>query len=282
MRENIEYTTIYEETANTNVYYHSLGEDIRGYLPGKKVHEIFELERRIHKCKCGANAELHEWDGMGDGDYRICCSKCERNLIRSPYDVDIHKWDEVLDACIRDWNAGLLTEDIKKMNKAEHERVRLREEDLVWYNYYPNNMKGNGIEGCYSLVFREKDGKIYCCKWTILYQKEECEPGGCYYNAPIDAYNLFKKVYHEVKGPMNYPNPEKKQDLWADSEDTFTSCDVNDEGDFVRSYRSLEEAKNGAVGRCGWQGLDRDTILREEEYSGQTAEEVLAKWKKEE
>lgn len=282
MKEEIEYTVIYEETANTNIYYHSLGEDIRGFLSGKKKDEILEIEKRIHKCKCGSTAELHEWDGMGDGDYLITCSKCERSLRRSSYDVDIHTWEELLDACIRDWNAGLLTEDIQKVNKAEHERIRLREEDLTWHNYYPNNMIGNGVEGCYSLLFMAEKGRIYCCKWTILYQQEECEPGCCYRDAPIEAYNLFKRSYYDVKGPMNYPNPEEEQDLLSESVDTFRSDGVNDEGDFIRSYKTLEEAKLGAVARCGWQRLNRDTILREETYCGKTAREVLEKLKKEE
>lgn len=282
MREEIEYTVIYDKTANTNIYYHSLGEDLRGFLSGKKIDEILEIEKRIHKCKCGATAELHEWEGMGDGDYTISCSKCERSIRRSCYDVDINTWEELLDACIRDWNAGLLTEDIEKVNQAERERIRLRKEDLIWHNYYPNNMINNGIEGCYSLVFKAEEGSIYCCKWTILFQQEEIEPGCSYFDAPIEAYNLFRRNYYAVKGPMNYPNPEEKQDLWSDSVDTFTSDGVNDEGDFIRSYKTLEDAKTGAVARCGWQGLNKDTILPIESYCGKTAQEVLEKLNKEE
>ena len=273
----MEYDIIYEKTALTNVYFHTLGEDLRGFLSGFNVDEILEIEKKVHKCKCGGTAELHEWEGMGDGIYMICCSKCERNLRRSPYDVDINRWEEVLDACIRDWNAGLLTEDIEKMNQAERERVRLREEDLIWHNYYPNNMIGNREEGCYSLVFKAENEKIYCCKWTILYQEEETEPGCSYCDAPIEAYNLFMNRYFEVKGLMSYPNPEEEQDLFSESENTFSSCGVNDEGDFVRSYKTLEDAKAGAVARCGWQGLNRDTILKKEAYCGKTAQEVLEK-----
>ena len=45
--EEIEYTVIYEKTANTNIYYHSLGEDIRGFLSGKKIDEILEIIEKL-------------------------------------------------------------------------------------------------------------------------------------------------------------------------------------------------------------------------------------------
>ena len=80
---------------------------------------------------------------------------------------------------------------------------------------------------------------------------------------------------------MNYPNPEEEQNLWGDSVDTFTSDGVNDEGEFVRSYKTLEDAKRGAAHRCGGYGFNRDTILKKEAYCGKTAQEVLEKLKKE-
>lgn len=93
--------------------------------------------------------------------------------------------------------------------------------------------------------------------------------------APIEAYNLFMARYFMVQGPLSYPEPSRDFD-WRNKEGiTFSACGVNSYGDFVRSYRTLEEAKKGAVARCGWQGLNRDTILHQEEYKGKTAEELL-------
>lgn len=34
-------------------------------------------------------------------------------------------------------------------------------------------------------------------------------------------------------------------------------------GDFYYAYRSLEEAKEGALARCAWNGLNRDTIMKQ-------------------
>lgn len=70
MHEEIKYTIIHQETAETEVYFHSFCEDIRGYLPGKEVKDILALDKEIKPCACGGRAELHEYDGMGDGIYR--------------------------------------------------------------------------------------------------------------------------------------------------------------------------------------------------------------------
>lgn len=276
MREDIEYDVLYEECAESEVYFHSMWEHIRGYLDGKSPEEILETEKRISKCTCGGTAELHEFEGMGDGDYTIQCKSCGRTMRRSLYDVDIHDWEEVLEYCIRDWNAGLVAEDIEKRNRVEHERIRLREEDLTWHEYRPNNMECNPVEGCYSLVFKYDEERIYCCKWTIKYQPEEVEPGCVASDSAIEAYNLFEKRIWEVKGRLGYPRPCEDVEFPEKSEHTFSHLGVNDAGDFVRSYRTLEAAKVGAVSRCGWQGLNRDTILREAEVQGKTAEEVIA------
>ncbi len=274
-----EYTSLWPETKQCKIYYHHLCEDLVGYLSGADANQVLEIEKRINNCTCGARPELHEFEGMGDGDYWICCKSCGRELRRSPYDADIQEWEQVLDFCIRDWNDGLLTEDIEKVNQAEYERIRMRDEDIVWKELYPNNMEANSVKGYYALVFAWWYGKLYCCKWTIEFQYEEIEP--MHICDKIEAYNLFMKMIFEVKGPMSYPEPIKKGDnghdiLGLDNENTFTHNGVNSYGDFIRSYRTLEEAKIGAVERCGWQGINRDTIIRADEYEGKTAEQFVA------
>lgn len=280
MDREFEYTIISQKTAQTDVYYHTLCEDIRGYLSGKTEDEVIKISNRIGKCLCGSDAELHEYEGMGEGSYVICCKSCDRTLERGPYDVDIKKWEEVLEFCIRDWNAGLSSEDIQKMNEDEHKRLKLRQEDLKWKEYHPNNMVQNPLEGYYSLVFAWIDDKLYCCKWTIRFQYEEIEPMYISSDSPIEAYNLFMVRIFEVKGPMGYP-PLSRESAWRDNEDvSFPADGVNDAGDFIRSYKTLEDAKLGAVSRCGWQGINRDTILKEEDYIGKSAEEIELLFKK--
>ena len=87
-------------------------------------------------------------------------------------------------------------------------------------------------------------------------------------DAPIEAYILHMKRYFEVKGSLKYPKPSNHED-WSIVNDigksekrTLSSGDINDYGDFVRAYKTLEDAKTGALARCGWQGLNRETIIK--------------------
>ena len=74
----------------------------------------------------------------------------------------------------------------------------------------------------------------------------------------------------EIKPPRASKALQEHYDLAKLSKVLAT---INVDADF--SY-NLEDAKIGAAARCGWQGLNRDTILKEAEYIGKTAEEVLA------
>ena len=154
--------------------------------------------------------------------------------------------------------------DITKRLDTEAERIRIREEDVEWKNLYPNNMPDNGLSGYYMLLFRgNRDGSIYGCKFTIAFQEEEIMPLRTRSGAQIEAYNLFCKRYLDVTGELQYPEPSNELVLMAGESKTFEDPNgVNDYGDFVRSYRTLEDAKTGALARLGWQGINRDTILR--------------------
>ena len=87
-------------------------------------------------------------------------------------------------------------------------------------------------------------------------------------DSPIEAYILHMKRYFDVKGPLKYPKPSNHEDrsiindIGKENKRTLSSGDVNDYGDFVRAYKTLEEAKAGALARCGWQGLNRETIIK--------------------
>ena len=121
--------------------------------------------------------------------------------------------------------------------------------DIEWKPLYPNNMKCNGLEGCYCVMFyKHKDGIVSARKYTIAFQRKELKPGtGLVEPNSIDRYVLFEKSYPEVIGPLEHPEPT---DNWIgldlDSKDTFNRYDVNSYGDFVYAYEDLEVAKQRA------------------------------------
>ncbi len=122
-------------------------------------------------------------------------------------------------------------------------------------------------------------GKLYCCKWTIEYQLEELEAMRIGAYPQIEAYNLFMERIFEIKGLLHYPSPLEENSEEDDSRyETFSGNGVNDKGDFVRSYRTLMDAQEGALGRCGWQGINRDTLIKVEQYGDITAEELGSQW----
>ena len=237
----------YKESANkTNIYFSHPFEVVAGYIPGKDPEKIIEIWNSIKSCTCGSATLIMRVDEtMGDWDCTIQCQDCGRTLNRSMYDFDVNKEIDEISLCIKDWNDGITQKEIDKKQEQEHERKRLKEEDLFWHALYPNNMKENGIEGYYCRLFRKDETdetKYYCCKWTIVFQHKEIEPMRI--GSEIESYNLHMKRY------FDYENEVKE-----------LRYDVNDYGDFVRNYKTLEEAKEGALARCGWQRLNKDTVL---------------------
>ena len=262
------------------VYYHEWCEDLMGYMSGyHNVEEVSNLYKRITPCRCGGKAELNALAGMGEIVYTIQCQECTNSLSRGLYDTgDLNSdEDDILNALIKDWNNGIEQCEIDRMSSSELSRKRLKPDDLIWKEYYPNNTACNGVEGLYSLVFcNSGSGKLYCCKWTIEYQLEELEAMHIGAYPQIEAYNLFMERIFEIKGLLHYPTPSKEYSEEDDDSryETFSGNGVNEKGDFVRSYRTLRDAQEGALGRCGWQGINRDTLINVEQYGDITAEEL--------
>ena len=161
-------------------------------------------------------------------------------------------------------------EDITKANKKEIERKRIKEDAFVWKEYRPNNIIQNPVDGNYCLVFAKVDGKLIGCKWSIQYQYKEIDHMYIDTNE-IESYNLFVYDIRNIKGPLCYPEPsEFTIDSYA-KEDTFSNSTYNSFGEFVRNYKTLEEAKQGAMARCGWRGINEDTVIKD--VSGKRAED---------
>lgn len=239
-------------------------EMIRGMLVGYSPEQVIKIYKKIGPCKCGAeNPKVLETECMGDYDFSITCRNCGRSILRSMYDFDVNKPDDWIDLCIRDWNNGISQEEIEAAKDADWERKRIKEEHFTWKPVRPNNMAGNPIEGYYALLFmRQQDGKVYGCKWTIIFQKEETQPGLTSQYSKVEAYILFMKRYFDLEDVFDYLKSETVgSHPYLNSMGPYDG--VNDYGDFVRAYRNLEEAKLGAMERCAWQGLYADTVIKD-------------------
>ncbi len=237
---------------------------LRGCLDGMSYKETIDYYRRINKCTCGGTPKVDEIEIMGDSEITISCQSCGRKLVFTMYDFDKENHLNWRENCLKKWNEGFTDKEYKQIKDEEWERKRLHEEDLTWLPAYPNNMPCNGEEGIYCLIFRNTEyGKIYGCKWTIEYQRKEIQPMTISWDSPIEAYILHKKVYIGIEGPLHYPEPNNKGGNGVYGDDiTLNFGDVSDYGDFVRAYKTLEEAKQGALDRCGIQGLNRETMIK--------------------
>lgn len=270
MNKYIEDEKYEKEAEKLEVYYMHLEEEIRGYMRDRSPKEVVDYFNRIKKCICGGMPKVISYEGMGEFDIIISCLSCDRYMLRNYYDYDIKEDTDLEELCLQDWNNGLSREDIVKRNEAEWDRKRLREEDLIWKPVYENNVisEYTGPVGEYCLLFQKSEEKIDCCKWTIEYQFEEEEPMMISNDSLIEAYILHRKRYFDVKGPLRIPDPKRysSEDYSKalKNEDTLSEFSVNDYGDFERAYRTLEEAKKGALARCGWQGFNKDTLLKAE------------------
>ena len=218
---------------------------------------------------------------MGELDYIINCCECTRSLSRGTYDsLDVDDKDSfddaLLNALINDWNNHIEQWDIDRMRESEISRSKIKSTDFFWVEYHTNNIVSNPIEGQYALLFyKGYEGELCACKWTIEYQEEEISPGCTRSDSKIEAYNLFRKEISEIKGVLHYPPAITNAEYGnEDSYITFKSSGLcYDKGEFIRSYRSLQEAKQGALSRCGWR-LNRDTLIKVKEYGDITAEEL--------
>lgn len=165
------------------------------------------------------------------------------------------------------------TEEVwRKEEEERQERERYRAsvrlvegEDIEWEKLYINNIKDELMfEGYYLLLFKRGDnGSITGSKWSIVFQKEEISPCQIAGLGKIEAYNLFYKSYYDVKGPLHYPEDADGYKEYQD-EDTLTDG-MNSWGKFVRSYPTLEKAKEGAMYRnecCGWGNYDKTNLIR--------------------
>ncbi len=124
--------------------------------------------------------------------------------------------------------------------KREIEENRLSDKDVPWMKH-----KSHIWEGYIKFLIRKNnDGTLSGFRWFIQVQKEEYEEGSYKLDAPIECYNLFLQKYE---------NMDVK--LFDESEGFYcTYVKYHKAGDFVRSYKSLEKAKEAVDIRNEWIG----------------------------
>lgn len=173
----------------------------------------------------------------------------------------------------------------RKEREAEREKNKLTAEHFDWKPLYPNNMKNGWTQwGWYALLFREEEGRICGTKFSIVFQRKEispmCERWG---DDEVERYNLFVKDYDDVAGPLCHPPCERasQEEYWEQvfgngknkmPENipkltfyewiTLGEYEVNDYGDFRRSFESLEEAKEYAMHIANIY-MNRNTIIKD-------------------
>ena len=242
---------------NIPIYYFTPFEYIQGMLNGVEDDKISNLYKSIKPCTCGGKPIGIQTECMGDFDFEIHCDNpsCNRYIRRSTYDFDVRRGDgDEIRLAIRDWNNKLNQKDFTKLAEEEHNRIVLKSEDLIWKDIIANNLEGNPKEGIYSILNKKDSDSFYACKWSIIFQPKELRPMRVESDGEVDLYILFHKRYFNLEEPLSYPPPSK----------FGNNYDINSYGEFIRAYRTLEEAKEGALDRCGWQGLNKDTIYKGE------------------
>lgn len=137
--------------------------------------------------------------------------------------------------------------EAKKREKLE-KSIALTEEDFVWKKLYTNNNPENSLEwGEYAFIFKEVEERIVGYKFTILYQREEIVPliySGK--NGRVECYNLLEQKYDDIQGPLllGEDTKDSKYPLAFDTSNTLNDYSVNTFGEFIRSFKTIEEAKS--------------------------------------
>ena len=128
--------------------------------------------------------------------------------------------------------------------------IALTKDDFVWNKLRANNIPTNHEEGEYALLFKNVEEKVVGYKFTILYQREEIAPlAYLSTNKTIEYYILLEQKFDDVFGPLYLSEDEKEKEFsqafdYSCSLDNYT---VNSYGEFIRAFKTKEEAKEYLV-----------------------------------
>ena len=139
----------------------------------------------------------------------------------------------------------------EEYEKREEKRnsVALTKDDINWKELYPNNTPCFFKRGEYALIFKNVEERVVGHKFTILYQYEEFSPLVLSGTDVVEGYILLEEEFNDVQGPL-YINDAEKDEKYNQAFDTACSMHnniVNSYGNFIRAFKTIEEAKEYAV-----------------------------------
>lgn len=114
--------------------------------------------------------------------------------------------------------------------------------DLEWKPVYPNNMPCNGIEGIYSEMNFQKDGKYQYVKFTVEYQARVDEEGISWPSEGTKYYVLHELIINDSDVPIETPEPNDNYDILETENIGFINC----YGDYRCVFDDEETAKKVA------------------------------------
>ncbi len=110
--------------------------------------------------------------------------------------------------------------------------------NFEWKPVYPNNMICNGVEGLYTDMFFEKDGKYSYLKYTIDYNSRCDAEGMSHPEEGVKYYVLHEYYKTDLDEKFEIPAPTDGNDT-----DSDLDCLVNDYGRFRYVFEDEETAK---------------------------------------
>ncbi len=148
--------------------------------------------------------------------------------------------------------AYLLWKQREKESKEREEQrksIALTSDNFIWKKLYQNNIPSDLEIGEYALILKNVEERVVGCKFTILYQCEEMTPLCQEFGGSIQGYILLEQSYNDVQGPL-YINVGEKDEEYLQAFDCSSSLNnycANSYGDFIRAFKTIEEAKEYAV-----------------------------------
>ncbi len=116
--------------------------------------------------------------------------------------------------------------------------IKAKKNDFVWKPIHPNNMPCNGVNGIYTEMFFEKEGKYTYLKYSIQYCSRCDEEGLSHPEEGTKYYVLHELRMHDVEKKFKIPKPSNKFD-WNDDRANL----VNEYGRFRYVFDDEDTAK---------------------------------------